>query len=144
MKTFLLCLVPVLLLAQQSRHFDNLKQLTSGSSNGESYWSPDSKQIIFQSTRGTQQCDQEYVMNADGSNQHMVSTGKGATTCGYFLSDNQHILYASTHEGNPSCPMPPDHSKGYVWAVHPTFDIYMATLDGKVVKNDAALVSGQA
>jgi TolB protein len=134
MKTYLLCLVPVLLLAQQSRHFDNLKQLTSGSSNGESYWSPDSKQIIFQSTRGTQQCDQEYVMNADGSNQHMVSTGKGATTCGYFLSDNQHILYASTHEGNPSCPMPPDHSKGYVWAVHPTFDIYMATLDGKIVK----------
>jgi TolB protein len=134
MKTFLLCLVPVLLLAQQSRHFDNLKQLTSGSSNGESYWSPDSKQIIFQSTRGTQQCDQEYVMNADGSNQRMVSTGKGATTCGYFLSDNQHILYASTHEGNPSCPMPPDHSKGYVWAVHPTFDIYMATLDGKIVK----------
>jgi len=134
MKTFLLCLVPALLLAQQSRHFDNLKQLTSGSSNGESYWSPDSKRIIFQSTRGTQQCDQEYVMNADGSNQHMVSTGKGATTCGYFLSDNQHILYASTHEGNPSCPMPPDHSKGYVWAVHPTFDIYMATLDGKIVK----------
>ena len=134
MKTFLLCLVPALLLAQQSRHFDNLKQLTSGSSNGESYWSPDSKQIIFQSTRGTQQCDQEFVMNADGSNQHMVSTGKGATTCGYFLSDNQHILYASTHEGNPSCPMPPDHSKGYVWAVHPTFDIYMATLDGKIVK----------
>ena len=134
MKTFLICLVPALLLAQQSRHFENLKQLTSGSSNGESYWSPDSKQIIFQSTRGTQQCDQEYVMNADGSNQHMVSTGKGATTCGYFLSDNQHILYASTHEGNPSCPMPPDHSKGYVWAVHPTFDIYMATLDGKIVK----------
>jgi TolB protein len=134
MKTFLLGLVPALLLAQQPRHFDNLKQLTSRSSNGESYWSPDSKQIIFQSTRGAQQCDQEYVMNADGSNQHMVSTGKGATTCGYFLSDNQHILYASTHEGNPSCPMPPDHSKGYVWAVHPTFDIYLATLDGKIVK----------
>jgi len=134
MKMFLLCLIPALVLGQQPRHFENLKQLTSGSSNGESYWSPDSKQIIFQSTRGAQQCDQEYVMNADGSNQHMVSTGKGATTCGYFLSDNQHILYASTHEGNPSCPMPPDHSKGYVWAVHPTFDIYLATLDGKIVK----------
>ena len=134
MKTILLCLVPVLLLAQQPRHFENLKQLTTGSSNGESYWSPDSKRIIFQSTRDGGQCDQEYVMNADGSGQHMVSTGKGATTCGYFLSDNQHILYASTHEGNPSCPMPPDHTKGYVWAVHPTFDIYMATLDGKIVK----------
>ena len=134
MKTILLGLIPGLLLAQQPRHFANLKQLTSGSSNGESYWSPDSKRIIFQSTRDGGQCDQEYIMNADGSNQHMVSTGKGATTCGYFLSDSQHILYASTHEGNPSCPMPPDHSKGYVWAVHPTFDIYLATLDGKIVK----------
>jgi Tol biopolymer transport system component len=135
LKIAMFCAVPVLLLvAQQPRHFENLKQLTTGSSNGESYWSPDSKQIIFQSTRDGGQCDQEYVMNADGSNQHMVSTGKGATTCGYFLSDNQHILYASTHEGNPSCPMPPDHSKGYVWAVHPTFDIYLATLDGKIVK----------
>ena len=134
MKTILLGLLPALLLAQQPRHFENLKQLTTGSSNGESYWSPDSKRVIFQSTRGAQQCDQEYIMNADGSDQHMVSTGKGATTCGYFLSDNLHILYASTHEGNPSCPMPPDHSKGYVWAVHPTFDIYMATLDGKIVK----------
>jgi TolB protein len=134
MKTILVGLVPALLLAQQPRHFENLKQLTSGSSNGESYWSPDSKRVIFQSTRDGGQCDQEYIMNADGSNQHMVSTGKGATTCGYFLSDNQHILYASTHEGNPSCPMPPDHSKGYVWAVHPTFDIYLATLDGKIVK----------
>ena len=135
MRTILLCLaVPGLLLAQLPQHFENLKQLTTGGSNGESYWSPDSKRIIFQSTRGAQQCDQEYIMNADGSNQHMVSTGKGATTCGYFLSDNRHFLYASTHEGNPSCPPPPDHSKGYVWAVHPTFDIYLATLDGKIVK----------
>jgi Tol biopolymer transport system component len=127
-------LVPVFLLAQQPRHFDHLKQLTTGGSNGESYWSPDSQRIIFQSTRDGRQCDQEYIMNADGSNQHMISTGKGATTCGYFMSDNRHILYASTHEANPSCPMPPDHSKGYVWAVHPGFDIYMATDDGKIVK----------
>jgi Tol biopolymer transport system component len=134
MKTFVLSLVPVFLLAQQPRHFDHLKQLTTGGSNGESYWSPDSQRIIFQSTRDGRQCDQEYIMNADGSNQHMISTGKGATTCGYFMSDNRHILYASTHEANPSCPMPPDHSKGYVWAVHPGFDIYMATDDGKIVK----------
>jgi TolB protein len=121
--------------AQQiSPHFSNLKQLTNGGSNGESYWAPDSKRIIFQSTRDGANCDQQYIMNADGSDQHMVSTGKGVTTCGYFLSDNKHFVYASTHEGNPSCPAPPDRSKGYVWGVHPTFDIYMATLDGKIVK----------
>ncbi len=33
-----------------------------------------------------------------------------------------------------ACPARPDHSKGYVWAVHPGYDIYLATDDGKIVK----------
>ncbi len=72
--------------------------------NAEAYWSPDGKRLIFQSTRGDSKCDQIYIMNADGSNQHMVSTGKGRTTCGYFLPDNKHILYASTHLAEPRLP----------------------------------------
>lgn len=135
MKTLWLWLLPLAVFAQQpASHFANLKQLTNGGSNGESYWSPDSKRIIYQSTRDGNSCDQEYIMNADGSNQHMVSTGKGVTTCGYFTSDNKHVIYASTHEGNPACPMPADRSRGYVWAVHPTFDIYLATDQGKIIK----------
>jgi len=123
------------LLAQQpASHFDHLKQLTEGGSNGESYWSPDSKRIIFQSTRDGRTCDQEYIMNADGSDQHLVSTGKGVTTCGYFTSDNQHIIYASTHEGGAACPAPPDRSKGYVWSIYPSFDIYLATDQGQIIK----------
>ncbi|HLW77624.1 MAG TPA: hypothetical protein VKS01_11580, partial [Bryobacteraceae bacterium] len=73
-------------------------------------------------------------MNADGSNQHMVSTGKGVTTCGYFLKDGKHIVYASTHEADAACPAPPDRSKGYVWAVYPGFDIFLATDTGKILK----------
>jgi TolB protein len=135
MKTLLLWLLPLAIFAQQpATHFENLKQLTSGGSNGESYWSPDSKRIIFQSTRDGRACDQEYIMNADGSDQHLVSTGKGVTTCGYFTSDNKHIIYASTHEGGEACPMPPDRSKGYVWSIYPTFDIYLATDQGKIIK----------
>ena len=65
----------------------------------------------------------------------MVSTGKGVTTCGYFLSDNKHILYASTHEAaRDVCPAQPDRSKGYVWAVYPSFDIYLADDNGKIIK----------
>jgi Tol biopolymer transport system component len=71
-------------------------------------------------------------MNADGSNVHMVSTGKGVTTCGYFLGDNKHIVYASTHETSASCPPKADRSKGYVWAVYSGFDIFEATDDGKI------------
>ncbi len=120
--------------AQSGDHLTNLKQLTHGGQNAESYWAPDGKRMIFQSTRDGAQCDQQYIMNADGSNQHMVSTGKGVTTCGYFLADNKHIIYASTHEAAPACPQPADRSKGYVWAVYSGFDIYLATDDGKIEK----------
>jgi Tol biopolymer transport system component len=111
-------------------HMSNPRQLTHGGENAEAYWSPDGARLIFQSTRGDAKCDQIYIMNADGSDQHMVSTGKGRTTCGYFLPDGRHIVYASTHAASPECPPPADRSKGYVWAVYPTYDLYTAKDDG--------------
>src|SRR5438874_1108275 len=92
------------------------------------------KRLVFQSTRPGYDCDQIFTMNADGSGQKLVSTGKGRTTCAYFLKDNKHIVYASTHEANPACPPSADRSKGYVWPVYPTYDIYLATDDGKIQK----------
>jgi len=121
-------------LAQTPSHLDHIKQLTFGGQNAEAYWAPDGKRLIFQSTRDGLGCDQIYIMNADGSNPHMVSTGKGVTTCSYFLADNHHIIYASTHQAADACPPPADRSKGYVWAVYPGFDIYLATDEGKVLK----------
>ena len=73
-------------------------------------------------------------MNADGSDVRMVSTGKGVTTCGYFLPDGKHVIYASTHEAGDECPKRADRSKGYVWDVYAGFDIFLATTDGKIVK----------
>jgi len=112
----------------------NIRQLTSGGENAEAYWSPDGKRLIFQSTRAGSKCDQIYVMDADGSKQHMVSTGKGRTTCGYFLPDGKRILYASTHLASEACPPEADHSKGYVWAVYPGYDIFTANSDGSGLK----------
>ena len=63
------------LLAQSSTYLDNIKQLTNGGQNAEAYWSPDGKRLVFQSTRDNLQCDQIFIMYADGSIQHMVSTG---------------------------------------------------------------------
>jgi Tol biopolymer transport system component len=126
--------LPLLLAAEDTRYLKNIRQLTHGGQNAEAYWSPDGKRIIFQSTRDKLQCDQIFIMNADGSDQRMVSTGKGRTTCGYFLPDNRHFVYASTHERGEACPPSPDRSKGYVWAVYPSYDIYLAADDGKIVQ----------
>ncbi|MCC6536149.1 MAG: PD40 domain-containing protein [Bryobacterales bacterium] len=117
-----------------SAQLSNLRQLTHGGQNAEAYWAPDGQRLVFQSTRDNLQCDQIFTMNADGSNQKMVSTGKGRTTCGYFLKDNQHIVYGSTHEGGTACPPSADRSKGYVWAVYPSYDIFLAKDDGTMVK----------
>lgn len=122
------------LFAQEAGHLTNIRQLTYGGQNAEAYWAPDGKRLVFQSTREGVECDQIFVMNDDGSGQKMVSTGKGRTTCGYFLKDNRHIVYASTHERDAKCPPPADRSKGYVWAVYPGYDNFLATDGGMIEK----------
>ena len=112
----------------------NIKQLTNGGENAEAYWSTDGKQLIFQSKRDGRACDQIYTMNADGSNVKMVSNGEGRTTCSYFFNKNRNILYGSTHLGGKECPPNPDFSKGYVWAIYPTYDIFTAKADGSDIK----------
>lgn len=115
-------------------HLTNIKQLTFGGENAEAYFSLDGKEIIFQSTRDPYKCDQIFTMNADGSNTKMVSTGRGRVTCGYFTPDKSRIIYASTHLGSVDCPMPPNMSEGYVWAIYPTYDIFSANRDGSDIR----------
>ena len=117
-------------LRAQLSHLGEPLQLTFAGQNAEAYWSPDGKRLIFQSTRDGAECDQIYIMDADGSHVHRVSSGRGRTTCGYFLPDNHHILYASTEAEGDACPPPADRGKGYVWAVYPSYDIYAANDDG--------------
>ena len=134
LKTLLPALAALSIAAAQSFHLTGIRQLTHGGQNAEAYWSPDGKRLIFQTTRPPYDCDQIFVMNADGSDQHLVSTGKGRTTCAYFLKDNRHIVYASTHLAGDACPAPPDRSKGYLWGVFSGYDIFLATDQGKIEK----------
>src|ERR1700682_103743 len=118
----------------QEKHLHNVRQLTFGGENAEAYFSSDGKKLIFQSTRDGHECDQIYTMNIDGSDVHLVSTGDGRTTCSYFFPKDKRILYSSTHLGAKQCPPRPDFSKGYVWAVYDTFDIFTAKPDGSDLK----------
>ena len=112
------------------KHLANIRQLTEGGENAEAYFSFDQKKLVFQSTRPPDACDQIFTMNLDGSGLRIASTGKGRTTCGYFLPGDKRILYSSTHEGSSDCPPRPDMSKGYVWALYKDYDIFTARVDG--------------
>jgi Tol biopolymer transport system component len=122
--------VPVSVSAEPGEtHLRNIFQLTNGGENAEAYFSHDGKRLIFQSTRDGRTCDQQYLMNIDGSNVRRVSNGRGKTTCGYFMSGDRRIFFASSDAIDKDCPPRPDASKGYVWRLDP-FDIYTAQADG--------------
>jgi len=116
------------------KHLTNIRMLTDGGENAEAYLSFDEQKLIFQSTVGDMKCDQIFTMKLDGSEKKIVSTGKGRTTCSYFLPGDQKIIYASTHLAGDDCPPPPDRSKGYAWKLYDSFDIFSANADGTEVK----------
>lgn len=118
----------------EETHFSSLRQLTFGGENAEAYLSFAEDQLIFQSTRDGLGCDQIFTMRLDGSGVKLVSSGKGRTTCSYFLPGDQKILYASTHAAADDCLPPPDRSKGYVWKLYDEYDIYVANADGSNVQ----------
>jgi len=111
----------------------NIRQLTFEGENAEAYFAFDGSKLIFQRTNPDGGCDQIYTMDLDGSNVEQVSTGEGRTTCSYYYPSGERILYSSTHHYQAACPAPPDFSRGYVWAVYPSFDIFAADADGSNV-----------
>lgn len=112
-------------------HLKNIRQITFGGENAEAYLSFDEKKLVFQSTRDSFHCDQIFTMNTDGSNVQLISGGVGRTTCAYFLPGDKRIVYASTIDEGASCPPPPDRSKGYVWKLYESFEIYASDLNGE-------------
>lgn len=118
----------------------NLRQLTFGGDNAEGYFSFDGQQIVFQATNPAWEvpCDQIFTMpltGTEGNRAPLVSTGKGRTTCSYFMPGDTTILYASTHLAADTCPEAPrTHQGKYVWGIHPEYDIFVSDLKGNVIK----------
>lgn len=125
-------------------HLKNLRQLTFGGDNAEAYFSFDGTHLSMQSNNKAWglKCDQIFsvdIEKAAGDSTYrpsLISTGKGRTTCAYYLPDNKHILFASTHEGGDACPPEPEPRKDgkYLWSIYPSYDIYVSDLSGKIVK----------
>jgi TolB protein len=113
------------------KHIQNITRLTVDGDNGEAYFSPDGKRLIYQSNREGYACDKIWMMNIDGSDKHMVSPAHGAHTCSYFFPDNKKIIFASTSHLPGDCPPKPKmpQSAGHVWPLYP-YDIFVAGPDG--------------
>ena len=127
------------LIYPEEKHFKSIRQITFGGDNAEAYWSFDDSKMIFQSNnpKWGLECDQMFLMNVgetyEDTTPPMISTGKGRTTCAYFMPDNEHFLYGSTHLAGDECPEVPLRRNGkYVWPVYDSFDIFVADLEGNI------------
>jgi Tol biopolymer transport system component len=128
--------------------FSNARMLTRGGDNAEAYWNNASNTLIFQSNNPAWglQCDQIFVLdsirvNHPGRNTDsamilakppMVSTGKGRTTCAYFVPGDRQVVWASTHASQNECPPPPAPrpDRKYLWSIDAAYDIYLSDLYG--------------
>ena len=136
--------IPDTLHYPEEKHFKNVQQLTFGGDNAEAYFSFDGNWLIFQKTNPAESimCDQIFIGKIPSKpgekfTPKLVSTGKGRTTCAAFMRDGKHVIYASTHLGSEECPPVPDRKKygnRYIWPLYATYDIFMADLSGKIVK----------
>ncbi len=117
------------LILPEERHFAGLWRVTQGIENAaEGYWSFAGDRIVCQITTQAGLCDQIFATARAGGPLQRISNGRGVTTCAYFLPGDRSVLYASTHAFHQDCPPPADRSHGYVWSVHPEFDIYVHDL----------------
>jgi TolB protein len=114
----------------REKRLRNIRQLTFGGQNAEAYFDWTGTKLVFQSTRPPFGCDQIFTMGTDGADARLVSTGRGRTTCGFFFPDGKRLIYASTHLAGAECPPPPDRSRGYVWPIYPSYEIFAADADG--------------
>ncbi len=125
------------------KHFKNVIQLTNGGDNAEAYWSYDGKYVIFQRRNPNEglDCDQLFIGKVPLSPNEKFTYKKishgGRVTCGYFLPDGKHIIYASTILNGKDCPPVPDRSKygnKYIWPIYESYDIFLADTSGKIIK----------
>ena len=122
------------LIRPGEKHFTHLWRVTENVENAaEGYWSFDGKRLTMQATPDGKSCDQIYVTglnrSVDEGRVVPISNGHGVTTCSYFMPGDRELLYASTHAFQFDCPPKPDMSHGYVWSIHPEYDIYVRDLE---------------
>jgi len=112
-------------------HFANMQMITIDGDNAEAYWNSDGTTLILQRTEEEGGCDQIFTMDLETLELVQISNG-GATTCSYWhYPENEKVIYASTHHYGEECPPKLGMMDGgYIWTMHPEFDVFEANPDG--------------
>jgi Tol biopolymer transport system component len=112
-----------------------IRRLTiDGRRAGEGYWSPDGRQLVFQSEREPgNPFYQIYLMDMETGNTTRVSPGVGKTTCSFINPATGDILFASTHHDPRSKQLQDEELKfrasgqerRYAWDYDPEMELYV-------------------
>jgi Tol biopolymer transport system component len=111
-------------------HFKHLWAVVRGGENAEAYWSFAGDRLVLQRTSPPDwKCDRIFVTDRRTSELVQVSSGRGVTTCPFFLPGDREVIFGSTQERHADCPPPVDRSDGYVWPLHPEYDLWVRDLE---------------
>jgi Tol biopolymer transport system component len=131
--------------AQETAFISNPRQLIlEGRRSGEGYFSPDGKQLIFQSEREPgNPFYQIYILDLETGDTTRVSPGRGKTTCSFFQPGTDRVIFASTHDDPEAVKKQKAElefrasgkERRYSWDYDAHFEIYSAKRDGSDLKN---------
>jgi Tol biopolymer transport system component len=112
-----------------------VRRLTiEGRRAGEGYWSPDGRQLVFQSEREpANPFYQIYLMDMETGNTTRMSPGVGKTTCSFINPATGDVLFASTHHDPRSKQLQDEELKfrasgqerRYAWDYDPEMELYV-------------------
>ncbi len=131
-------MTPAEAVVHESRLLTRIRQLTfEGRRSGESYFSRDGRQLVFQSEREDgNPFFQIYLLDFPTGDIQRISPGYGKTTCSWIHRDGTSVLFASTHE-DPDARLKQQEQlelrasgeeRRYSWDYDEYYDIYRCDL----------------
>ncbi|MFM7837175.1 MAG: TolB family protein [Planctomycetaceae bacterium] len=129
---------------QEERLVTRVRQLTfEGRRAGESYFSADGRQMIFQSEREPgNPFFQIYLLDLESGDTQRISPGTGKTTCAWIHPAGDRVLFASTQE-DPDAKLEQQQEiemrasgkeRRYSWDYDLFYDIYEYDLAGNTYR----------
>lgn len=122
--------------SDESRFLGRVRRLTvEGRRAGEGYFSPDGREMVFQSEREPgNPFFQIYLLSFETGETRRISPGTGKTTCAFVSPKDGGILFASTHLDPRSLELQREEldfraggqERRYAWDYDPAMDLFVA------------------